>query len=88
MADEGSSRKRRNRELEEATLGATLSDHVSNGDENDRRRGADEGSSRKRRNREFKEVALAATLNDHVSNGERKENSPVDCFPRESYAYL
>ena len=32
MADEGSSRKRRNRELEEATLGATLSDHVSNGE--------------------------------------------------------
>ncbi len=31
-ADEGSSRKRRNRELEEATLGATLSDHVSNGE--------------------------------------------------------
>ena len=44
---------------------------------------ADEGSSRKRRNREFEEAALAATLNDHVSNGERKENSPVDCFPRE-----
>ena len=36
MADEGSSRKRRNRELEEATLGATLSDHVSNGERAER----------------------------------------------------
>ena len=30
-ADVGRTRKRRNRELEEVPLGATLSDHVSNG---------------------------------------------------------
>ena len=32
MADEGSSRKRRNREFEKVPLGTTLNDHVSNGD--------------------------------------------------------
>ena len=32
MADEGSSRKRRNREFKEVPLGTTLNDHVSNGD--------------------------------------------------------
>lgn len=31
-ADEGSTRKRRNREFEEAALAATLNDHVSNGE--------------------------------------------------------
>ena len=37
MADEGSSRKRRNREFEEVPLGATLNDHVSNGERADQR---------------------------------------------------
>ena len=68
-ADEGSSRKRRNREHEEAPLGATLNDHVSNGDRERPPPVADEGSPRKRRNREFEEAPLGATLNDHVSNG-------------------
>ena len=38
MADEGSTRKRRNREFEEAALAATLNDHVSNGNRARRRR--------------------------------------------------
>ena len=32
FADEGSTRKHRNREYEEVPLGTTLDDHVSNGD--------------------------------------------------------